>query len=97
MPILWKRLLPQALAFALALGLSLAIAQPSQAQFALPEGFGGKGPVGPPQNVTRYGNVEAIAVESPLSAATLFTIASPTVYNRSPDAVDDRQTQAQGQ
>jgi len=92
MPPPLKRLFTFALPFLLALGLSLAIAQPSQAQFALPEGFGGKGPVGPPQNVTRYGNVEAIAVESPLSAATLFTIASPTVYNRSPDAVDDRQT-----
>ncbi len=92
MPTPLKRLLTSALAFALALGLSLAMGQPSQAQFALPDGFGSKGPVGPPQGVTRYGNVEAIAVESPLSANTLFTIASPTVYDRSPDAVGDRQT-----
>ena len=92
MPTLLKRLLPFALAFALALGLSLALGQPSQAQFSLPDGFGGRGPVGPPQAVTRYGNVEAIAVESPLSATTLFTIASPTVYDRSPDAVGERQT-----
>jgi moderate conductance mechanosensitive channel len=92
MPTPLKRLFTFTLAFALALGLSLAAGQPSQAQFSLPDGFGGKGPVGPPQGVTRYGNVEAIAVESPLSATTLFTIASPTVYNRAPDAVGDRQT-----
>ncbi|MEA5448063.1 mechanosensitive ion channel family protein [Leptolyngbya sp. CCNP1308] len=92
MPTPLKRLLTFALSFALALGLSLAVGQPSQAQFSLPDGFGGKGPVGPPQAVTRYGNIEAIAVESPLSATTLFTIASPTVYDRSPDAVGDRQT-----
>jgi small conductance mechanosensitive channel len=72
--------------------LNLAIGQPSQAQFSLPDGFGSQGPVGPPQGVVRYGNVEAIAVESPLSDTTLFTIASPTVYDRSPDAVGDRQT-----
>jgi small conductance mechanosensitive channel len=42
--------------------------------------------------VVRYGNVEAITVESPLSDTTLFTIASPTVYDRSPEAVGDRQT-----
>jgi small conductance mechanosensitive channel len=70
----------------------LAVSQPSQAQFSLPDGFGVKGSVGPPQGVVRYGNLEAIAVESPLSATTLFTIASPTVYDRSPDAVGDRQT-----
>ncbi|PSN76041.1 mechanosensitive ion channel family protein [filamentous cyanobacterium CCP4] len=87
-----KRLFTFALAFLLALGLSLVTAQPSQAQFALPDGFGGKGPVGPPKSVVRYGNVEAIAVESPLSATTLFTIASPTVYDRSPEVVGDRQT-----
>jgi moderate conductance mechanosensitive channel len=92
MPTPLKRLLTFALGVALALGMSLAMGQPSQAQFSLPDGLGGQGPVGPPQNVTRYGNVEAIAVKSPLSANTLFTIASPTVYDRSPDAVGDRQT-----
>lgn len=92
MPPSLKRLFTFALAFLLALGLSLVTAQPSQAQFALPDGFGGKGPVGPPQGVVRYGNVEAIAVESPLSSETLFTIASPTVYDRSPEVVGDRQT-----
>ncbi|HIK44429.1 MAG TPA: mechanosensitive ion channel family protein [Leptolyngbyaceae cyanobacterium M65_K2018_010] len=87
-----QRLLLFGLSLLLALGLNLAMGQPSQAQFSLPNGLGGKGPVGPPQAVTRYGNVEAIAVESPLSATTLFTIASPTVYDRSPDAVGERQT-----
>jgi len=87
-----QRLIFFGLSLLLVLGLNLAIGQPSQAQFSLPDGFGSQGPVGPPQGVVRYGNVEAIAVESPLSDTTLFTIASPTVYDRSPDAVGDRQT-----
>lgn len=92
MPTSLKRVLSLTLAFLLALGLSLVVGQPSQAQFSLPDSFSQKGPVGPPQSVTRYGNVEAIAVESPLSNIMLFTIASPTVYDRSPDAVGERQT-----
>lgn len=87
-----QRLILFGLSLLLVLGLNLAIGQPSQAQFSLPDGFGSQGPVGPPQGVVRYGNVEAITVESPLSDTTLFTIASPTVYDRSPDAVGDRQT-----
>jgi moderate conductance mechanosensitive channel len=87
-----QRLILFGLSLLLVLGLNLAMGQPSQAQFSLPDGFGSQGPVGPPQGVVRYGNVEAIAVESPLSDTTLFTIASPTVYDRSPDAVGDRQT-----
>ena len=87
-----QRLIFFGLSLLLVLGLNLAIGQPSQAQFSLPDGFGSQGPVGPPQGVVRYGNVEAITVESPLSDTTLFTIASPTVYDRSPEAVGDRQT-----
>ena len=87
-----QRLILFGLSLLLVLGLNLAIGQPSQAQFSLPDGFGSQGPVGPPQGVVRYGNVEAITVESPLSDTTLFTIASPTVYDRSPEAVGDRQT-----
>ena len=87
-----QRLILFGLSLLLVLGLNLAIGQPSQAQFSLPDGFGSQGPVGPPEGVVRYGNVEAITVESPLSDTTLFTIASPTVYDRSPDAVGDRQT-----
>ena len=87
-----QRLIFFGLSLLLVLGLNLAIGQPSQAQFSLPDGFGSQGPVGHPQGVVRYGNVEAIAVESPLSDTTLFTIASPTVYDRSPEAVGDRQT-----
>lgn len=87
-----QRLILFGLSLLLVLGLNLAMGQPSQAQFSLPDGFGSQGPVGPPQGVVRYGNVEAITVESPLSDTTLFTIASPTVYDRSPDAVGDRQT-----
>ena len=87
-----QRLILFGLSLLLVLGLNLAMGQPSQAQFSLPDGFGSQGPVGPPQGVVRYGNVEAITVESPLSDTTLFTIASPTVYDRSPEAVGDRQT-----
>ena len=87
-----QRLILFGLSLLLVLGLNLAMGQPSQAQFSMPDGFGQAGPVGPPEGVVRYGNVEAITVESPLSDTTLFTIASPTVYDRSPEAVGDRQT-----
>ena len=87
-----QRLIFFGLSLLLILGLNLAAGQPSQAQFSMPDGFGQAGPVGPPEGVVRYGNVEAITVESPLSDTTLFTIASPTVYDRSPEAVGDRQT-----
>ncbi|HEY9628169.1 MAG TPA: mechanosensitive ion channel family protein [Coleofasciculaceae cyanobacterium] len=92
MPFSFKQLLTLVLAFGLTLGIILAVEQPSQAQFALPEGFGNSGPIGPPKGVVRYGNIEAFAVDSPLSALTLFTIASPTVYDRTPEAIGDRQT-----
>ena len=87
-----QRLIFFGLSLLLILGLNLAAGQPSQAQFSMPDGFGQAGPVGPPEGVVRYGNVEAITVESPLSDTTLFTIAWPTVYDRSPEAVGDRQT-----
>jgi small conductance mechanosensitive channel len=87
-----QRLILFGLSLLLILGLNLAAGQPSQAQFSMPDGFGQAGPVGPPEGVVRYGNVEAITVESPLSDTTLFTIAWPTVYDRSPEAVGDRQT-----
>jgi len=71
------------LAFVLALGLSLAVGQPSSAQLSLPAGLGPRSTADLPAGVTRYGNIEAVTVESPLSSRTLFTIASPTVYDRS--------------
>ncbi|MBI4782998.1 MAG: mechanosensitive ion channel family protein [Oscillatoriophycideae cyanobacterium NC_groundwater_1537_Pr4_S-0.65um_50_18] len=93
MPPRFKPFLTLVLVFGLALGITLSIGQPSQAQFALPEGFGSNsGPVGPPKDVVRYGNIETLAVDSPLSALTLFTIASPTVYDRTPETIGDRQT-----
>jgi len=92
MPIPLKRLLHFALALVLSLGIGLSTGQPSQAQFSLPEGFGQSDPVGPPSQVTRYGNLETIEVKSPLSAGKLFIIASPTVYDRSPSALGNRQT-----
>lgn len=87
-----KRFFTLALTFLLAMVLSLALGQPSQAQFSFPEGFGQKGVIGPPPEVTRYGNMEAISVQSPLSENNLFTIASPTVYNRAMDSLSGRQT-----
>ncbi|MGB3139012.1 MAG: mechanosensitive ion channel family protein [Nodosilinea sp.] len=78
-----SRRLSFVLACLLALGISLAAGQPSLAQFALPEGLGLGDATASPPGVTRYGNIEVIAVESPLSNLTLFTIASPTVYDRS--------------
>ncbi|MFH7242222.1 MAG: mechanosensitive ion channel family protein [Spirulina sp.] len=87
-----KRFFALALTFLLAMVLSLALGQPSQAQFSFPEGFGQKGVIGPPPEVTRYGNMEAISVQSPLSENNLFTIASPTVYDRSMDSLSGRQT-----
>jgi small-conductance mechanosensitive channel len=85
----WFRL---GVAFLLAFAITLGLDQPSSAQFALPEGFGHQAEsAGPPQAVMRYGNIEAIAVKSPLSDTTLFTIASPTVYDRAPDALGDQQ------
>ncbi|MEO0406254.1 MAG: mechanosensitive ion channel family protein [Cyanobacteria bacterium P01_A01_bin.135] len=78
-----------ALGFLIALCVAL-VAQPTQAQFALPEGLGAEGPAAPPGEVDRYGNIEAIDVESPLSGFTLFTIASPTVYDRSPEGLGEQ-------
>ncbi len=87
-----RKLFTLVLAFAIALGITLLVGRPVQAQFSLPEGLGQSNNVGPPSNVTRYGNLETIAVDSPLSLRRLFTIASPTVYDRSPAALEDRQT-----
>lgn len=92
MPTTLKQLLNFAIVFVLTLGISLLMGQPSQAQFSLPEGFGQRENIGPPANVTRYGNLETISVQSPLSTAKLFTIASPTVYDRNPTTLGDRQT-----
>ena len=85
---LFKRILRPVLLFVFAIALSLATAQPGAAQFALPSG--GSGVIGPPLEVVRYGNMETIAVKSPLSNRKLFTIASPTVYDRSADAQTDQ-------
>ena len=79
---LLKRILRPLLLFIFAIALSLAMAQPGAAQFALPSAGSG-GVIGPPLKVVRYGNLETITVESPLSGRKLFTIASPTVYDRS--------------
>lgn len=86
---LFRRVLRSLLLFVFAIALSIATAQPGAAQFALPSGGSG-GVIGPPLDVVRYGNLETIAVESPLSGRNLFTIASPTVYDRSPAAQTDQ-------
>ncbi|MGI0484904.1 mechanosensitive ion channel family protein [Pantanalinema rosaneae CENA516] len=92
MPISLRQLLTLVLAFAIALGITWSVGHPVQAQFSLPEGFGQSNNVNPPAKVARYGNLETIAVDSPLSLRQLFTIASPTVYDRSPASLADRQT-----
>ncbi|EDX86107.1 transporter, MscS family [Synechococcus sp. PCC 7335] len=74
------------LAFVLALVVAGFTGQPGFAQFSLPDGFGQGDVVGPPSEVTRYGHIETILVRSPLNPDPLFTIASPTVYNRQSDA-----------
>ncbi len=68
--------------FFFALVISLIIGQPSWAVFPLPQGLGTDNTVTLPNGVTRYGNIEATTVESPLSNKTLFTIASATVKDR---------------
>jgi len=78
-----SRLLSFVLAFLLTVGISLTFSQPSAAQLSLPTGLGPRTTADLPAGVTRYGNIEAITVNSPLSSRTLFTIASPTVYDRS--------------
>lgn len=83
----WVRL---AVVLVLALGSSFLFGEVSQAQFSLPAGLGSSEIVGPPAEVTRFGNIETIPVESPLSHRTLFTLASRTVYNRSPEALGDQ-------
>lgn len=95
MSISCKQLLTFVLAFAIALGITLSPGRPVQAQLPLPEGFGQSENVGPPSEVTRYGNLETIAVKSPLSFTELFTIASPTIYDRSPEALLGKQTAEQ--
>ena len=92
MRINFKQQLSFALSFLLTLSISLFMGQPSKAQISLPQGFGQSDNVGPPSAVTRYGNLEIIPVESPLSGHKLFTIASPSIYNRSPDALENKQT-----
>ncbi|EDX83269.1 transporter, MscS family [Synechococcus sp. PCC 7335] len=78
------------LAFLIALGISFAISEPSSAQFSLPGGIGLEGTTAPPYEVTRYGNIEAVSVKSPLSDQELFTIASPTVFDRDASAIGEQ-------
>jgi hypothetical protein len=59
------------LAAAIALEVTLTEGQPVQAQFLLLEGFGQSSRVSPPSNVTRYGNLEPMVVESPMSVTDL--------------------------
>ncbi|MBE9140229.1 mechanosensitive ion channel family protein [Nodosilinea sp. LEGE 07088] len=77
-----------ALAIILALGFGLATSPPSQAQFALPEGFSTSNGLNPPPDVTRIGGIEMAPVHSPVTGAVLFQVASPTIYDRGADGVD---------
>lgn len=86
-----SRLLRFLLGLVLVLGLNLSTAPSSSAQLTLPEGFGQSQAIGLPDGVTRYGNLETSPVESPLSVKQLFTVASPTIYDRSPAALAGKQ------
>ncbi len=76
-----RRILSFCFIFILACSITLITGKPSQAQFSLPsiDGGGNKAP----SSVNRYGNIETIQVKSPVDGTELFTIASPTVYDRS--------------
>ncbi len=66
----------------LVVGLMLIIPHPSQAQFAIPQGFDGNGLSQIPQEVSRYGPIEVAPVRSPIDNSILFDVTSPTVHNR---------------
>jgi small conductance mechanosensitive channel len=83
MPRRFKRFLTLSLAFAFSLVVVMAVGHPSQAQFSLPDGVGQPSGDRPPAGVTRYGSIEVTSVHSPLDNKELFTIAAPTVYDRS--------------
>jgi len=85
-----KRLARHLLIFAIVIGICLATARPSPAQFALPFELGQIDISSPPPEVNRYGNIETIAVRSPLSNRILFAIASPTVEDRRSEALSEQ-------
>jgi small-conductance mechanosensitive channel len=87
---LFKQVLRPVILFVFAIALSIATAQPSAAQFALPQGDGPGSITAPPPEVARFGSMETISVQSPLSDRDLFTIASPTVHDRTPAAIADQ-------
>lgn len=89
---LLRRIFSFTIAWLLAVAMSFGAAQNSPAQMAVPDVFGQQEAAGPPPGVERYGNVEAVKVESPLTSRILLTIASPTVHDRSPEEIGDRQT-----
>jgi small conductance mechanosensitive channel len=70
----------------LTLSLILVTSRVSDAQISLPNDLGQSNRVEPPQNVSRYGSFETTSVNSPLNGRHLFTIASPTVHDRSVDS-----------
>lgn len=78
-----RRLLSLLLAFCLGLGLVLAMSAPGMAQLPGLEGLGAVTSSGPPPGVQRYGSIEVAPVKSPINGNVLFTVASPTVYDRS--------------
>jgi small conductance mechanosensitive channel len=82
------RLLGFAVTAILATVLALHWAQPSPAQFALPEGLMESSGLTPPPEVTRLGSIEVAPVHSPISGEELFNVASPTIYDRSAEGVD---------
>jgi hypothetical protein len=82
-----KRLIRFALVGFLTVVLAVGFTQPGSAQFALPE-FGQPSGLNPPSEVTRLGSIEVATVHSPITGQELFSIASPTIYDRNADGAD---------
>jgi len=89
-PVSLRPWLRRSLAFCLALLATVTVTLPSQAQFSLPENLGQLDDNRLPAGVERFGGMEVAPVRSPIDNEILFRIASPTVYDRSDAAADQR-------
>lgn len=75
--------------FVLALALGILCNAHSVAQLPLPEAISQGGGSPSSSAVVRYGSIEVAPVNSPLDGKELFKLASPTVYDRSPDSLEE--------
>ncbi len=82
MRLISKQLLTFFLAIVVAFTIILVRGQTASAQLSIPNGLNSQNGDRLPVEVIRYGNIEVTPVRSPLDGKILFTIASPTVQNR---------------